>query len=218
MEVNRVVYLFWTGTNPMSNNRKNCLDQFIKTCGVKSILITNETLAQYILPDHPLHEAYQYLSETHKADYLRTYFMHFYGGGYSDVKQTTDNWTESFNRLENKPDKWIIGYREFSRHGVASTIDEIRNNFYLLVGNGAYICRPQTPLTQEWYTEMMSLLDTKLDLLKKYPATNPQDCKEKSNYPIEWNEMLGRIFHKVCYKYTDHLLYTLPISIFNNYR
>ena len=59
-----------------------------------------------------------------------------------------------------------------------------------------------------------------LDKLKLYPASFPQDCAEVSNgrYPIEWNEMLGRIFHRICYKYKDKLINTLPISIFNNYR
>ena len=89
-----------------------------------------------------------------------------------------------------------------------------------LVGNGAYICKPQTPLTKEWYNEMILLLDEKLEKLKLYPSTFPQDCAEVSNgkYPIEWNEMLGRIFHKICYKYKDKLLNTLPISVFYNYR
>ena len=51
------------------------------------------------------------------------------------------------------------------------------------------------------------------------PSTNPQDSREKGNgYPIEWNEMLGRIFHNISYKYKEYLLNTLPISIFKNYR
>ena len=66
---------------------------------------------------------------------------------------------------------------------------------------------------------MIAFLDTKLPELKRYPSKHPQDCKSNtSNYPIEWNEMLGRIFHKVTYKYRNHLLNTLPISIFDNYR
>lgn len=34
--------------------------------------------------------------------------------------------------------------------------------------------------------------------------------------PIEWNEMLGRIFHRVIYNYKNKILNTLPISIFYN--
>jgi len=143
--------------------------------------------------------------------------MNFYGGGYSDIKKTTGSWVDSFNELHNTNNKWIIGYKEI-QYGVA--YEPIKDKWNELIGNGAYICKAQTPLTIEWYNEMIKLLDEKLPKLKQFPSTFPQDCAEKSNgkYPIEWNEMLGRIFHKFCYKYKDKLLTTLPISIFENYR
>ena len=61
----------------MCENRKNALKELINIskCNVK--LVTKCNLGNYILRHAPLHPAYQYLSETHKADYLRTYFMHF---------------------------------------------------------------------------------------------------------------------------------------------
>ena len=64
------------------------------------------------------------------------------------------------------------------------------------------------------------MFDKYLDDLKKNPATFPQDCAEVSDgkYPIGWNELLGRVFHKVVYKYRDRISNTLPISIFENYR
>jgi len=68
---------------------------------------------------------------------------------------------------------------------------------------------------------MITLLDTKLVRLRQYPSSHPQDCNDgssKTGYPIEWNEMLGRIFHKVTYKYKAHLLNTLPKCIFSEYR
>ena len=101
-----------------------------------------------------------------------------------------------------------------------SLINEpLNDNWQELIGNCAYICKPQTPLTKEWYNERIKLLDSKLEQLRLYPANNPYDCKENGNgYPIEWTEMLGRIFHKVCYKYKDKILNILPISIFKNYR
>lgn len=59
-----------------------------------------------------------------------------------------------------------------------------------LIGNGAYICKKQTELTKEWYSEMIKLLDEKYPLLKQHPSTFPQDCAELGKgYPIEWNEM-----------------------------
>jgi len=209
------IYCFWTGDNVMSSQREDCLSSLLKISECNVMLITKKNLDTYILPDHPLHPAYEYLSETHKADYLRTYFMNFHGEGYSDIKKTTGSWKESFQLLNSDNDKWCCGYLEVNG-GVA--YPPLADKWPELVGNGAYIFKPQTPLTQEWYNEMIKLLDSKLEALKINPSKHPQDCKERSNYPIEWNEMLGRIFHRVSYKYKQYIMNTLPISIFCNYR
>jgi hypothetical protein len=141
--------------------------------------------------------------------------MHFYGGGYSDIKQTTGSWKPAFDYL-NSSHYWACGYAEING-GVAYT--PFADKWNELVGNCAYIFKPQTPLTNEWYNEMIKLLDEKMEDLKRNPAKHPTDCKsEHSNYPIEWNEMLGRIFHRVSYSYKEYILNTLPISIFYNYR
>jgi hypothetical protein len=119
------------------------------------------------------------------------------------------------NDLYNS-DYWVCGYKEIPT-GVAypPILDKWRD----LVGNGAYICKSNTPLTQEWYSSMIALLDTKLEQLMQFPARGPQDMAGSgTGYPLEWNEMLGRIFHRVCYKYKEKLLNTLPISIFIDYK
>jgi hypothetical protein len=136
--------------------------------------------------------------------------MNFHGGGYSDIKKTTGSWVESFHRM-NTTDAWVCGYAEIEG-GVAYTpyVDKWRE----MVGNGAYICKPQTEFTRAWYSAMMSLLDTKLDALRLHPSTFPQDSSEVSSYPIGWNEMLGRIFHKVSYEYKEKIMNSLPIAVF----
>jgi hypothetical protein len=140
--------------------------------------------------------------------------MNFYGGGYSDIKKTTGSWVDSFNKLNNS-NYWICGYKEVEG-GIA--YPPYSHKYNELIGNGAYICKPQTELTKEWYNSMILLLDSKIESLKRNPARFPQDCSESgSGYPIEWNEMLGRIFHKVSYKYKEYLLNTLPILEFNSY-
>ena len=211
-----IIYCFWTGNNTMSPDRLKSFKKLKEKSKCNVVLVTPKNLNEYILPEHPLHPAYEYLSLTHRADYLRTYFMHFIGGGYSDIKETTGSWVQSFEDLKNT-DYWICGYKEvpggvaYGPHG---------DKWEELVGNCAYICKPGTPLTREWYSDMIKLLDLKLEDLRKNPAKKPDDQKEfgEGGYPIEWNEMLGRIFHKVCYKYKHYLLNTLPILIFNNYR
>ena len=212
------VYVLWTGTNEMNEIRKDSLESLKQVSECNVVLITPENLPRYIKSDHPLHEAYEYLSQTHKADYLRTYLMHFYGGGYSDIKKTTGSWKASFDELA-RSDKWICGYAEIDG-GVA--YEPLKDKWKDLIGNGAYICKPNTPLTNEWYNDMIKLLDRKLEGLKLNPAKSPRNGHNEggpdSKYPIDWNEMLGRIFHRLIYKYKDHVMNTLPISIFQNYR
>ena len=210
------IYCFWTGDNRMPTNREKSLEQLREKTNGYIILITPKNLKNYILNEHPLHPGYQYLSDIHKADYLRTYFMHFYGGGYSDIKKTRGNWVNSYLELINNPDRWICGYQEIEG-GVA--YPPLKDNYKDLVGNCAYICKPNTPLTTDWYNEMIKLLDNKYTSLKENPAKSNYDCSpSKSGYPIEWNELLGRIFHKVSYNYKDKILQTLPQPIFENYR
>lgn len=207
------IFCFWTGNNELTPNRIKCL----KTIP-NYTLITTKNINDYILNSHPLHEAYQYLSETHKADYLRTYFMHFYGGGYSDIKIHTECWDTSFKNVLNNKDIYCCGYTE-SELGVAN--DNYRKYWRDLIGNGCYIFRPNTEFTKKWYETMLSILDKKLDFLRKNPSSNPQDCIEffpRSKYPIQWNEILGRIFHPICYEFKDKILYSLPKICTDNYR
>ena len=205
---NYIVFMFWTGDNKLTENRIKCLKQFKQISESSVIFITKDNLSKYILKSEPLHPAYKYLSETHRADYLRTYFMNFYGGGYSDIKKTTNSWKSSFDKLNNS-DKWIIGYKWHSN----------KNNEDV-IGNGSYICKPQTKLTIEWYNSVIQLLNSKLEELKKYPAKYPQDSfgVNNSKYPIRWEEMLACIFDPLCYEYKDKILNTLPINIFESYR
>lgn len=212
--MNNTIYCFWTGTNLMSDNRKRCVENLREVTECNVVLVTPDNLSSFILDEAPLHEAYQYLSETHKADYLRTYFMNFYGGGYSDIKCTTGSWKQSFVDLETS-DKWIVGYAEIEG-GVAYGP---RERWTELIGNCAYIAKKNTPLTNAWYNDMIELLTKKLDSIKEHPATFPQDCYgSDSGYPLGWNEMLGRIFHRVTYDFKNKVLNTLPISIFSDYR
>ncbi len=212
---NNTIFCFWTGDNIMSKNRLESIKNLETVTECNVILIKKNDIDKYIIKEHPLHPAFKYLSETHKADYLRTYFMHFYGGGYSDIKKTSGSWKEAFEKLK-KSDKFICGYREVE-DGVA--YKPLQNEWSKLIGNCAYIVKPQSPLTTEWYNEMIKLLDTKLEKLKNNPSSETQNSLEKgSGYPIAWAEMLGNIFHRVIYNYLDKIYYDLPIPIFTNYR
>lgn len=102
--------------NPMSNNRRRSITSLQAVAGVPVVLVTPENLPQFIQPNAPLHPAFEYLSLVHKSDYLRCYFMHHLGGGYSDIKPCRHNWLASFEQLEASP-AYAIGWRAQARLG-----------------------------------------------------------------------------------------------------
>jgi len=215
-----IIYTFWFG-DPMSDNRKKVLQSIIDNSQCKVKLITENNLNEYILPNEPLHPGFQYLSHVHKADYLRCYFMHFYGGGYHDVKQLNTSWKYYFNKLNNDPNLWIIGYKEVGPDGAAILPGELgkklRDNWEKLIGNGCYICKPNTLFTKKWHQMLLKEMDNNLDKLKLNPASNPRDHSGMSNYPLKWTQILGDIFHPLCLEFSDHIDYSLPTIITKNY-
>uniref|UniRef100_A0A6C0IF58 Uncharacterized protein n=1 Tax=viral metagenome TaxID=1070528 RepID=A0A6C0IF58_9ZZZZ len=197
----------------MSDARKKCLNT-LRNTNLNVILISESNLSQIV--KEPLHEGYKYLSETHKADYLRCYIMHFYGGSYSDIKHTSKSWLSAIKDLENS-DKWINGFQEGAANDVAiiknnsMLTNTLKENYKSLIGTSTFICKPNTLLTNEWYTQMIQLMDANLDNLKKYPSRKPQEVyTPEYPYPFEWTEILGQIFHPLIYKYKDKVLQTLP--------
>jgi hypothetical protein len=182
-------------------------------------LVTVDNLHEYLVEDCPLHPAYPYLSETHKCDYLRTYFMYHYGGGYSDIKIPNGSWVHAFETMEQNPEIWINGYPEASSDAIAH-----RPSAHLwdkLPGNGASICRPKTAVVEAWFKTQAATLDKHYEGLKQYPSTQPDCCIEYvpgTRYPLHWNELLGRIFHEEAAKITDRIRLEIPVPDFNFYR
>jgi hypothetical protein len=229
-KLERKLYMFWTGSNEMSDARKRAVESARSTCGVEFVLKVANEVHDLELNDHPFHEAYEYLSLTHKADYLRTYVMHHHGGGYSDVKMLSFDWNPYFDELE-RSDALAMGYREIRAMDIAVVPNdpmafEIKNHYAQLMGNGNYIFKPNTAFTREWMERLHLKLDEKFQDLKHNPARHPQEFKNArfidgsvSNYPLRWAEILGEIFHKVCYLNRHNVLIELPrFTEVKNYR
>lgn len=164
-DMNKNIYLFWTGDNPLTENRTIAIASIkkcISTCNI--ILINKNNLNEYILDDYPLHPGYQYLSCNHKSDYLRSYFMNFYGGGYLDIKHVTmdNNWYECFCKIERNKHIEIIGAKE--EDSFDFTDDKI------LLTNIGFICRAHSEFTEKWYKRVQIKMDERYNDLKKYPA------------------------------------------------
>lgn len=221
------IFIFWTGTNELTPNRISAIDNTKIVTKVPVILITTNNLDEWILKDHPIHRAYQYLSLVHKADYLRCYFMYHHGGGYSDIKCQTGSWFDSFLKLNSDSNLMAIGYKEVE--GGVAVIDNkqlykiMSDNYFNLIGNGAYICKPRTSFTKKWYDNLHKKLDEKYELLKENPASHHRDHAglwlgdKRSKYPLQWTEILGQIFHPLVYEYSSEILKNLPAPIFTNY-
>lgn len=214
LPLERIIYSFWTGDNEMSGARKESVESLRQNSGVDFRLITKDNLDNYIHEESPLHEGFQYLSAVHKSDYLRCYFMHHYGGGYSDVKPCSKSWKSSFDYLEKNPAYWLLSYREVAKRGVAQVANKnllkiLNNYWHLLAGNCAYICRANTPFTLNWYTELNSRMDDYLPELKINPGNIMGD---NEGYPIKWTAILGEIYHPLCLKYNNRLLFSNKIK------
>lgn len=201
----RRVFVFWTGDNNLTANRKRSLEILKEKIEIEVVLVTPKNLLDYILPNYPLHPAYPFLSLVHKSDYLRCYFMNFYGGGYSDIKSPQYSWLSLFNKFE-KNGSFIVGYPEMKKQDLAQVgglIQKDLDRYYSqIIGNCAYICRPNTPFTNDWYNELLVRMDKYTDELYLYPGNILGD---NIGYPIPWTNILGDIFHPLCLKYMDKI-------------
>jgi len=213
------LFCFWTGNNQMSYNRSICLKSIAQNCQVKFHLITPLTLSEWVV--EPLHPTYPYLSLTHKADYLRCYFMHFHGGGYTDIKLTFDDWRIYFKKLYCSKSIYMCGYAEKSPKDIASHDQNIISSYSNLPGMGKFIFKPVSPITSEWYSQVTNKLDILSELLSRYPGTyhpraiyggvhtrNPiYKLRYKySKYPLKWNDLLGSILHPIAYRYRSNII------------
>lgn len=164
-EIQEKIYCFWTGNNPLSENRARCLESMNNLFGDKLVLITPKNLDDHVKDQHPLHSGYKYLSLVHKSDYLRCYFMHHYGGGYSDIKfydEKSSNWNPEFRKLSNS-NAWALGFGESSgdiRPRYEGNLgQDMCKHWSLFIGTSAFIFKPNTPFTYEWWTELNRRMD-----------------------------------------------------------
>jgi hypothetical protein len=209
----------------MSSNRKKCFDSIVNNSHVTVQLVTEKNLEQFNVPTDPIHSAFQYLSSTHKSDYLRSYFMYHYGGGYSDIKKCNYDWNRYFDMLQYS-DKQFIGYAEISQMDIAN--QSVKHLYKKLIGNCSYIFKTKTPFAKLWLDETNKKLDSIAKQLQENPGTYhhraikggiyQESGFRDSKYPLEWNELLGRIFHKLQSEHLDTFLMGMPRVNTSNYR
>jgi|TARA_Y100000816_G_scaffold291035_1_gene281223 hypothetical protein len=209
------LFCFWADNNPMSNTRKKCLES-LKNTGMNVKFLDKNAINEWIVDDYPFHEGYDALSATHKSDYLRAYFMHHYGGGYTDIKYLDYSWLPAFKNLVES-DNYIEGYPEVGVIGITrkkGMIFFIKHALKVnkLIGCGAFLCKPNTPFTKSWIDGVHSIMDKKIEKLKNNPASGPLDYinmkledGSRSKYPLTHSAFSGENFHPVCVKFIDKL-------------
>ncbi len=233
--MDRRIFTFWTGDNPMSDRRAASLRNLHANAGCDVVLVTPDNLADFVAPDN-LHPGYPHLSYVHRSDYLRAYFMRHFGGGYSDIKSPSAGWESAFAELEADPGIWVSGYRETGPSSIANLYAEstelgapapLRALAYLhrkwlqlhwrrLIGCGAYICRPETPLVEAWWRQVNARLDHMQPALQSHPARSPRDRPgavvgdQVSSYPVPWTHLNGAVFQPLCLRYVRHVSQGLP--------
>ena len=205
--VPRRLFVLWTGDNDLTPNRRAAVDELQHEQDLEVVLVDTTTIEDWVLPSHPLHPAYEHLSLVHRSDYLRCYLMHHHGGAYCDIKRGYGDVAACVRRLDGAPDRWILGYPELSSRHAAAAPGELgralRRHHGLLVGNGAFVLRPRTPLTQQWIEEVERRLDAVADDLARNPGGIWGDTP---GYPVAWGDLLGAVLQPLCLKHHERTL------------
>ena len=204
----RPVYAFWFSST-MNDTRKAGL-KILSKSAKNLVLLNTPRFYEFENKEIPIHKAFKYLTDNHKSDYARAYMMYFYGGGYSDIKPNSFDWDQYFDILYlSKYD--AIGYAEKSADDIAvfyndsKTKNYVYTNFNRFIGNGHYIFKPKTEIAHEWLLEIHKKLDERYNDVVKNPGimvhiTDPNYQKLIGDYPFEWDELGGRILHRLQYE------------------
>lgn len=223
--VPNVTWCFWTGPQPMSPARAACYESMKTNTGAPLLLVTPDNLPEYILPDVPLHAAYEHLSYVHRSDYLRCYVMHHYGGAYHDIKGcgSSNVFSQALETLRADPNVYMVGYPEVeggaaSVRGDPALTQKLRDETHRLVGLSAFAARRHTPLTAEWMRRVHALLGAKLDVLRSTTLQDPIGYQRQSNNPLGYTQVLGEILHPLMLEHAAHIRRDLPVPNRSGYR
>jgi hypothetical protein len=175
-------------------------------------LITFDNFMEYEKPEWPYPEAVTMrpgLSGVHRSDYLRTYFMHNYGGCYHDVKPLPGppHLGKLIDELRSEPDTYLIGAPELAPGFVDCdpeyatklnvTCVNLHHHWKHLFSNGMYMARSHTEMSRTWLTILDERLADKLPQLRKHPSPVPGRCclpgTPRQGYPFIWVEIHGQV-------------------------
>lgn len=204
LDVPRRIFVAWTGENALTPNRLAALESIrAMNAGLDVVLVTPENLNEWVVDTHPLHAAYEHLSAVHRSDYL----LHHHGGGWSDLKRASHDWSPSFDAINADPSAWLLGYPEARSRDVAYLASplgrEMAARHRTIAANCAFIARPLTPFTAAWLEEVEARLDYYARSLARHPAVDP--FGEGGGYPMPWSALQGLVFQPLQLRFAEHL-------------
>lgn len=225
----KIIWSIWFGgIDNMSNDRKECLES-IKQKNKNFILVDESNLNYFC---KKLNKSFDYLSLTHKSDYIRCYLMNEFGGCYTDIKKTDFSYDDTFSVLNSVKNYGYIGcgYRENSSNDIALTKEAQinKNRYYDFIGTSAFMFLKNTKFTNTWFDKVENILNLNEDNLKNFPGSyhpratingaHQDNTIEKKGYPFEWTEILGHIYHPLVYENKNKIIKILPRPRTENYR
>ncbi|CAE7215600.1 unnamed protein product [Symbiodinium microadriaticum] len=166
-KLHRVIWMCWTGNNPMPAHLRLCMETVRRNAGLPVVLITPQNVTEYVPDPHP---AYPYLHLAHRADYLRCYLLHNYGGLYLDVDTICLRSLAGLYELVESNQFDAVGY-DGSEWGELIGVSDM----------GPF--RPNSELTQLWFNALHGRLEEKL----------PEVMGQKTDV-FYWQEILRDVF------------------------
>jgi hypothetical protein len=245
VQIERRIFCVWFGEQ-MSSVRLECLTQLKKVAETEVLLVGEDNLADWIVAQRPLPPGFEFLLPIQKADYLRAYLTAIHGGGYSDIKKTSESWQKSFDLAISSQNE-VIGYALphpslVASFGLPPTVARklsiwrkswwmrlyYRRSYDRLLGAGAFIIRPMSPFATE-YLERVEEKVERLSIWLETEATREQRRKvlsqnfniysqEISGYPLHWGSMSMDILHRMSFDFSEKISFTLPTPILEDYR
>ncbi|MBM3349911.1 MAG: hypothetical protein FJY58_09500 [Betaproteobacteria bacterium] len=224
-------YLFcmWPGKDQLPKERAAELFSIISSSDSAVVYLNDLSYGKWEIPEAPFHPALKYLSECHRSDYLRVYLMHYYGGGYTDIKFTYKSWKGAFKTLKQS-DAYVLGYKP-KKIGMSEKyqdpvfLKEIEEKYLPFgIGHVAFIFKRQTPLTLHILNRLHKHLDEYQGQLMANPSRTQKDWLGKilddgstSKYPLHYTELGPDLFHLSLYRFKDKIIHydIEPIHIFS---
>lgn len=227
-----IIFTIWFGKSYTANRNVQYLSLKRKSkCRIININENNIHLLKY-----PIHKCFQYLSSIHKSDYLRCYLMHYYGGGYSDLKKTSGSWVPAFTKLKKNDKLWAVGHDcdgvAFPSNLSNKTCDynettkdhvmQLKKHKHNFIGVQFFIFKKDTEIVIKWFNELVRRLDNFCNALQKHPAKYDRESKNgipkptweggtlNTKYPICWNRILGQILYPLQLNYLDRVAKGIP--------